>query len=121
MMTSERGANVYPLPRFGIVAVAASLGSLNALTRVLSALPAEFPAPVVVVRHLHAGYPSMAAALLGRHVLLEVKETEAGDRLRPGTVYIAPPGRHLLVGPEGTLALGLVRATEDVAVEVSFA
>jgi hypothetical protein len=45
------------------------------------------------------------ADILSRRTALEVKEAEQGDQLRPGTVHIAPPNRHLLVNPDGTLSL----------------
>lgn len=91
--------------RFGVVALAASFGSLATLTRVLSALPPEFPAPVVVARHLSPDHPSPAAELLGRRTPLEVGWAEDGGVLRPGTVHLAPPGVHLLIGPGGRLSL----------------
>jgi two-component system chemotaxis response regulator CheB len=92
-------------PRFDGVAIVASAGGLNALGEVLSGLPLEFPAPVVVLLHLNPHHRSHLAAILGRRTCLRVKEAEEGDRLQPGTVYIAPPDRHLLVCPGPKLAL----------------
>ncbi|WP_207956146.1 chemotaxis protein CheB [Rubrobacter marinus] len=91
--------------RFGVVALTASLGGLAALTRVLSALPADFPVPVVVVRHLSPKSPGMSAELLGRRTPLEVRTAEQGDVLRPGAVHLAPPNGHLIVAPGGALSL----------------
>jgi two-component system chemotaxis response regulator CheB len=45
------------------------------------------------------------AKILGQHCALSVCEARDGDRLRPGIVFIGPPGHHLLVGPGGVLAL----------------
>src|ERR687892_2642246 len=45
------------------------------------------------------------ADILSRRTPLQVKQAEEGDRLCAGTVYIAPPNRHLLVNPDGTLSL----------------
>jgi len=45
------------------------------------------------------------AELLSRQSRLPVKQAEEGDRLRPGSVYVAPPDRHLLVNVDGTLSL----------------
>ncbi len=91
--------------RFGVVALAASLGGLAARRRVLSALPPGFPAPVVVVRHPSSDLPSSAVELLGRCTPLRVRWAEDGGALRAGTVHLAPPGRHLLVGPGGRTSL----------------
>lgn len=90
---------------FDVVAIAASAGGLNALGLVLSGLPEPFPAAVLVVQHLDPRHPSFMADILKRRTALQVKEAEEGERLRLGTVFIAPPNRHLLVNPDGTIAL----------------
>lgn len=95
----------FPNAAFDIVALASSAGGLNALSQVLSKLPADFPAALVVVQHLDRRHRSLMADILSRRTPLQVKEAEAGDRLKPGTVYIAPPNRHLLVNPNRTLSL----------------
>jgi two-component system chemotaxis response regulator CheB len=88
---------------FEVVAIAASAGGLGALTEVLSRLPAEFPVPIAIVQHVRRGRPSRMARLLGRRSQLAVKEAEAGERLCPRTVYVAPPDRHLLVCQDGVV------------------
>lgn len=90
---------------FDIVAVASSAGGLNALSRVLGALPADFPATLLVVQHLDPRHRSLMATILSRRTPLQVKEAREGDRLAPATVFIAPPDRHLLVNPDRTLSL----------------
>src|SRR3954470_23232911 len=93
------------LSGFEIVALAASAGGLNALTHVLSALPAEFPAALVVVQHLDPRHRSLLAEILSKRTFVPVKEACEGDRLEPGRAYIAPPNRHLLVNAGGVLTL----------------
>ena len=90
---------------FDIVALAASAGGLRALSRVLALLPVDFPAVIVVVQHLHPRYRSLMADILGRRTPLRVKQAEEAEQVSPATVYIAPPNRHLLVNPDGTLSL----------------
>jgi two-component system chemotaxis response regulator CheB len=90
---------------FDIVALAASAGGLNALSRVLGALPADFPAALVVVQHLDPRHRSLMAEILTRRTGLRVSEAREGERLQPGQAYIAPPDRHLLVNPDGSLTL----------------
>jgi two-component system, chemotaxis family, protein-glutamate methylesterase/glutaminase len=92
-------------PAFDIVAVAASAGGLNALSQVLSQLPANFPVPILIVQHLDPRHRSLMAEILSRRTPLQVKQAEEGDSLTPGIVYIAPPDRHLLVNPDRTLSL----------------
>jgi two-component system chemotaxis response regulator CheB len=90
---------------FDVVGVAASAGGLRALTTIVSALPADFPAPITVVQHLDPRHPSLMAGILGRVARLMVKEAQEGEAVRPGVVYLAPPDRHLLVNSNGTLTL----------------
>ena len=66
-------------PAATVVALAASAGGLNALTRVLAALPRDFPAAVVVLQHLAAGHASYLAEILRRRTPLRVKQAEEGD------------------------------------------
>ena len=108
---------------FDVVALAASAGGLTALSKVLSGLPPDFPASVVVVQHLDPRHRSLMADILSRRTRLKVKQAEEGDRLIPATVYIAPPDRHLLVNPDGTLSLSqselvhFVRPSADLLFE----
>jgi len=90
---------------FDIVAIAASAGGLTAISRVLEGLPQSFPASVVVVQHVDPRHRSLMAGILSRRTRLPVKEAEAGEGIAPGTVYVAPPNRHLLVNADGTLSL----------------
>jgi two-component system, chemotaxis family, protein-glutamate methylesterase/glutaminase len=90
---------------FNIVALAASAGGLNALSEVLSGLPENFPASVVVVQHLAPKHRSMMADILNRRTALMVKQAENGELLQPGVVYIAPPDHHLLINENYTLSL----------------
>jgi len=72
---------------FDVVAIGASAGGLNALTQLL------------VVQHLDPHHKSLLGELLSRRAHLPIKEAEHGEKALPGTVYIAPPDHHLLVGP----------------------
>ena len=90
---------------FDVIALAASAGGLTALSTVLSMLPSDFPAALVVVQHLAPRHRSLMAEILSRRTSLPVKQAEEGDCLKPGKVFIAPPNRHLLVNSNGTLSL----------------
>ena len=93
------------LPNFDIVAVAASAGGLTALIEVLTDLPADFKAAIVIVQHLDPRHPSLMAEILSRRTVLKVIQAKEGDKLTPGTVYIAPPNNHLLVNGDGKVSL----------------
>lgn len=97
----------FPFPRAAadVVGIAASAGGIEALGVVLGGLRPDFPAAVVVVQHLSPRHESHLARILGRRTPLGVKWAEDGDRLAPGVVYVAPPDRHVVLHPEGTLSL----------------
>ncbi len=101
----QPGSSNSPDPAFELVALAASAGGLTALSRILESLPADFPAPIVVVQHVDPRHRSLMAEILGKRTALRVKEAEEGERISRGTVYIAPPDRHLLVNADGSLSL----------------
>jgi two-component system chemotaxis response regulator CheB len=90
-----------------LVALVASAGGLEAIKRVCAALPADFPAAVVIVQHLDPTHRSLMAQILGRWVALPVKQAQAGDRPAPGHIYIAPPDHHLCIAPDGRLSLSV--------------
>ena len=92
-------------PPYEVVAFASSAGGLPALMSILSSLPADFAAPIVIVQHLDPRHRSLLAGLLSRRSELKVVSAEDGDVLRPGVAFIAPPDRHLLVVPDRTLSL----------------
>jgi two-component system chemotaxis response regulator CheB len=88
-----------------IVAIVGSAGGIRAMEAVLSQLPRDLDAPVIVVLHLAPQHPSLLARILARKTALTVREAADGDPLEPGTVYVAPPGAHLLVTADGSLRL----------------
>jgi two-component system chemotaxis response regulator CheB len=95
-MPTDQGGRA-PGDELAVVALVASAGGLQALSEVLSALPATLPAAVLVLQHLQPGRQSLLPPILARRTALEVCEAADGARLRPGTVYVAPAGRHLRV------------------------
>ena len=85
-----------PRPGIELVAVGSSWGGLAAGGRLLESLPPDFGVAVVIVQH-RTEAPSALAELLGSHTPLPVVEPDDKDPVRPGHVYVAPPGYHLLV------------------------
>ena len=112
-----------PKPPFEIVALAASAGGLAAISQVLGALPADFPAILVVVQHLDPRHRSLLAEIISRRTPLKVQQAREGDILTPSTVYIAPPNNHLLINPNGSISLSqselvhFVRPSADLLFE----
>ncbi len=108
---------------FDVVAVAASAGGLRALSELLAGLPGDLPAAIMIVQHLDPRHRSLMAEILAKRTKLPVKQAEEGETVSAGTVYIAPPDRHLLVDQAGTLSLSnaelvhFVRPSADLLFE----
>jgi two-component system chemotaxis response regulator CheB len=95
-----------------VVAIAGSTGGPRALHRVLSALPADFPAPVLVVQHMAYGFSHGLVNWLDGECPLEVRIASHGDPIEPGRVLLAPDGVHMTVGKGGAVVL---EASEPVS------
>jgi two-component system chemotaxis response regulator CheB len=93
--------------RCQLVVLGGSAGGPAALGQILAGLPADFPAAVLVVQHRHR-HPG-PGVLLGLRLCcdLPLREAEAGEPVRPGTVLVAPANYHLLVEPDGRVGLSV--------------
>lgn len=88
-----------------VVAIGVSTGGPQALLGVLSKLPADFPAPILIVQHMSKGFIHGLAEWLRQYAALRVCVAEEGDSLATGTVYFAPDDAHMTVTSLGTIAL----------------
>lgn len=104
MLGQSRSRPGQSSPQFDAVAIGSSAGGVEALHVVVSALPADFPATVLIVQHMDPRHKSMLAGLLARRCRLPVRQAVSGEPVVVGTVYIAPPAAHLVVRA-GHLAL----------------
>lgn len=82
----------------------ASAGAVEALSAVLPGLPADFPVPLLVVVHQPNDKASLLVELFSAKCRLRVGEAEDKEPMERG-VYFAPPGYHLLLEKDKTLAL----------------
>jgi two-component system chemotaxis response regulator CheB len=101
---TREAATTSKLP-IAICAIATSTGGPPALHRILSELPKEFPAPIVIVQHIAAGFASGLVNWLNSAISLPVKLATHGEALEAGTVYFAPENQHLGVTPNGKVEL----------------
>jgi two-component system chemotaxis response regulator CheB len=83
--------------------MATSLGGLKALQTIVSSLPPDFPASVLIVMHIGA-WPSQLPSILQAESRMPVVHARDGQATERTTVYIAPPDRHMLV-QDGTIVL----------------
>src|SRR5712664_4114668 len=95
------------LPPNRIVAIGISTGGPNALQYVLSQIPADFSATILVVQHMPEGFTEMFARRLDECCALDVQEAKSGDLLVAGRVLICPGNRHMMVRrmPRGDMAV----------------
>lgn len=89
----------------GMVVIGASAGGVQALLTLLPALPADFPRPVLIVVHVPPEHDHGLAALFQARCAMQVCEAEDKQLPAPGTIYFAPANYHLLVEPDGSMAL----------------
>lgn len=89
----------------GLVVIASSTGGPQVVHKLVSDLPADFPAPVLVVQHINAAFADSLVGWLGTSAKLKVRAAKDGDLLTPGTVLIAPSGSHLTVPSRGRVAV----------------
>jgi len=81
--------------RVEVVVIGVSTGGPNALMQMLPEIPENFPVPIVVVQHMPPMFTKFLAERLEKICHVHVKEAARGDRLEPGTIYIAPGDYHL--------------------------
>ncbi|MCF6234869.1 MAG: chemotaxis response regulator protein-glutamate methylesterase [Gammaproteobacteria bacterium] len=93
---------------YQIVAIGCSTGGPAALPKVLSALPADFPLPILLMQHMPSTFTSAFAQRLNQLCAIEVKEAVDGDCLKPGLALLAPGGKQM------TVESGVVRIIEGL-------
>ena len=96
-----------PAPRTGavkqpaVLVIGSSTGGPEALAKVLPALPASLPVPVLLVQHMPPVFTRQFAQRLDRLCPLTVVEAVDGTPLAPGTVHLAPGDHHLTIRRTG--------------------
>jgi two-component system chemotaxis response regulator CheB len=89
-----------------LVAIGTSTGGPRALHEVLTGIPADFPAPILVVQHMPPKFTHSLAQRLDNFCSINVREAVDNELVETATAYIAPGGRHMTLGKD---AKGLFR------------
>lgn len=118
-------ASSSPAPKrkaYKLVAIGTSTGGPVALQRVLTQLPANFPAPIVLVQHMPAAFTKAFAERLDKLCRISVKEAEDGDILRPGLALLAPGGKQMMIDGRGAVKIlpGDERLNYKPCVDITF-
>ena len=114
-----------PAPKrksYKLLAIGTSTGGPVALQRVLTQLPGNFPAPIVLVQHMPAAFTKAFAERLDKLCRISVKEAEDGDILRPGLALLAPGGKQMMIDGRGTVRIlpGDERLNYKPCVDITF-
>ena len=114
-----------PAPKrkaYKLVAIGTSTGGPVALQRVLTQLPANFPAPIVLIQHMPAAFTKAFAERLDKLCRITVKEAEDGDILRPGLALLAPGGKQMMIDGRGAVKIlpGDERLNYKPCVDITF-
>ena len=80
-----------------IFVIGASLSGIDALCELVSKLPAGFPAPIFIAQHVASHSPGMLPQILSRAGPLPAIHPKNATIFEPGTIYVAPPDRHMLL------------------------
>lgn len=104
--------------QYKLVAIGTSTGGPVALQRIITALPADFPLPIVLIQHMPAAFTGAFAQRLNSLAKIEVCEAKDSDVLRPGVAYLAPGGKQMLI--EGSERDARLRVKEDDSPRITF-
>lgn len=120
--SSRSVASNGPMP--SLLLIGASTGGPIALQTVLTALPANFPVPILVVQHMPKAFTQAFADRLNQFCPLQVKEAQDNDLLIPGEVLVAPGGKQMLVAGSSSLSVRILESDERLqykpSVDVTF-
>lgn len=111
--------------KYQLTAIGTSTGGPVALQKILTAIPANYPHPIILVQHMPATFTAAFAARLNNLCKIQVKEAQDGDVLKPGCAYLAPGGLQMMVdGRPGSSRLKILDGGERMnykpCVDVTF-
>ncbi|RPH27261.1 protein-glutamate methylesterase [Buttiauxella warmboldiae] len=106
-------ASAYPCEWPYVLAIACSTGGPQALSKLLQALPVNFPCPILIAQHIADGFAKSMVQWLDSVTGLQVQLAQQNDVLCAGHVYILPPEHHLVVKQYHRLA-AIPRQVSDV-------
>jgi len=87
------------------IVIGVSAGGLHALSEILSALPPDFPIPVIIVQHRSRDEKTLLEEVLQSKCIIKIKQADEKEKIRGCVVYVAPPDYHLLIEKDGTFSL----------------
>jgi len=112
--------------KLGLITIGSSTGGPVALQKLLSALPKNFPVPLVITQHIPPTFSGVLSSRLNEQSELEIAEANDGDQIMVGKVYIAPGGKQLYFEQKNGMTFLRVRDSDSriqfaPSVDVTFA
>jgi two-component system, chemotaxis family, protein-glutamate methylesterase/glutaminase len=104
LVSSDKTSNPFEWKKTSkkVILIGTSTGGPRALQEVITKIPANVDAPILIVQHMPAGFTKSLATRLDQLSQIHVKEAEQGDILHKGTAYIAPGGYHMKLRKVGS-------------------
>lgn len=102
-----------------IVGIGASAGGLEALQKLLSALPSNTGFPYIIVQHLSPDYKSLLGEILAKYTEMPVVQVEDGMEVKPNRVYVIQPGKNMRIS-EGRLLLSAQGKDLNLPIDMFF-
>jgi two-component system chemotaxis response regulator CheB len=96
-----------------VIAIGSSTGGPNALKIIITRLPSDFPASIVVSQHMPEGFTASFAERLDGLSHMQVKEAQDGDIIEAGKVLICPGGHHMLFRNKGKRVITTIKKSKD--------
>ena len=108
--------------RFDLVMLGTSTGGPVALQKILTHIPANFPAPILMIQHMPGTFTGAFAERLNRQCPLSIREAKDGDSLRPGEALLGPGGMQMMLNGKGRIKIfeGDERLNYKPSVDVTF-
>ncbi|WP_151702680.1 protein-glutamate methylesterase/protein-glutamine glutaminase [Nitrincola alkalilacustris] len=107
------------VPDCRLVVIASSTGGPAALQKIITALPASFPYPILLVQHMPKTFTKVFAERLDQQSRIRVKEAEDNDRLEPGLALLCPGGMQMMIDPRQTGRVKILEGDERLTYKPS--
>lgn len=91
--------------KYKAIVIGASAGGLYALLEIIEKLPTDFPIPIIVVQHRSKDNNYLFEEVLQNKCTITIRQADEKEKIKSGTIYIAPPDYHLLIEEDKTFSL----------------
>lgn len=120
--TAPAGRRKRYAQKFDLVMIGTSTGGPVALQKVLTQIPGNFPAPILMIQHMPGSFTGAFAERLDRQCALTVREAADGDTPKAGEALLAPGGLQMMFSAKNRLRIfeGDARLNYKPSVDVTF-